>query len=199
MKTQIMISIKIMAMAMLLGTILALTGCKGKTNTAVPGNEITADSIKKAKVPEMDIHTATYMGNQNIVKQHIAAGSDLNIKNEYGSTPLMVAATFGKTEVALLLIEGGADVNMTNNENSSPLHTAAFFCRTEIVKALLEHGADKSLKNIYGSTALESVMGPFAEVKPVYDQISKDLGPFGLKLDYDYLEKTRPVIAKLLQ
>ena len=32
-----------------------------------------------------------------------------------------------------------------------------------------------------------------------HDQFSKDLGPLGLKLNYDQLEKTRPVIADMLQ
>jgi hypothetical protein len=36
-------------------------------------------------------------------------------------------------------------------------------------------------------------------VKPIYDQISRDLGALGLKLDYDRLEKTRPVVAKMLE
>jgi hypothetical protein len=90
-------------------------------------------------------------------------------------------------------------MNITSNDGSTPLHTAAFFCRTEIVKALLAKGADKSLKNNYGSTALTSVSYPFSEAKGIYDQISKDLGPLGFKLDYKYLEMTRPKIAKLLQ
>ena len=121
------------------------------------------------------------------------------MKDEYGSTPLNIAATFGKTDIALALIKGGADLNTTNSEGSTPLHVAAFFCRTEIVKALLEKGADKSLTNNYGSTAFMSVSGPFTEVEPFYLQMSKNLGQFGLKLDFDHLEKTRPVIAEMLQ
>jgi hypothetical protein len=90
-------------------------------------------------------------------------------------------------------------VNLQNNEGSTALHTAAFLCHTEIVRILLDHGADKSLKNVYGSTPLQSVAGPFSEVKPIYDEFSKNLGPLGLKLDDDYLRETRPVIAEMLQ
>jgi len=64
---------------------------------------------------------------------------------------------------------------------------------------LLENGADKDLKNIYGSTPLASVSGPFSEVKGIYDEFSRQLGPLGLKLDYDQIEKTRPVIADMLR
>ncbi len=149
-------------------------------------------------LPEINIFEAAFNGDINAIEQHILAGSDLNAKDAYGSTPLIIAAIFGKTEVAIALIEAGSDLSIRNNEGSTPLHIAAFYCRTEIVKALLENGADKNLKNAYGSTALESVSSPFEEVKGVYDQLGKALGPFGLELDYDRIEKTRPVIAEML-
>jgi len=155
---------------------------------------------KEVKAPSMDIHTATVLGDLSMIQQHIDAGSDLNEREPaVGSTPLISASVFGRTEVARALIEAGADVNMQNNEGSTALHTAAFLCRTEIVEMLLAHGADKNLLNIYGSTPLASVAGPFEEVKPIYDEFSKNLGPLGLKLDYEKLEKTRPVIAEMLQ
>ena len=116
-----------------------------------------------------------------------------------GSTALITAAVFGKTEVAKALIEAGADVNSRNNDGSTSLYCAAFFCRTEIVEALLDKGADKSIRNNFGSTALESVAGPFSDVKGIYDLFSKDLGPLGLKLDYEQIEETRPVIAEMLR
>ena len=123
----------------------------------------------------------------------------MNTKDEFGSTPLNVAATFGKTDIALALINGGADLHTKNAEGSTPLHVAAFFCRTKIVQALIDNGADKSMTNNYGSTPLMTVSGPFNEVEPFYQQMSKNLGPFGLKLDFDYLEKTRPIIAEMLK
>ncbi len=171
--------------------------CTSNTNSKNEGQ--TKVEQTSVKPPKMDIISAAFMGDLKAVRQHIQAGSDLNVKDEYGSSPLAIATTFGKTEVALALIEGGADINATSSDGSSPLHTASFFCRTEIVKALIEKGADKSIRNNYGSTALESASVPFEHMKTIYDQISKDLGPLGLKLDYEYLEKTRPVIAEMLK
>jgi hypothetical protein len=63
----------------------------------------------------------------------------------------------------------------------------------------LENGADKNIRNNFGSTAFESVAGPFNEVKGIYDLFSKDLGPLGLKLDYKRIEETRPLIAEMLR
>ena len=199
MKTQKIISIKAVTTAMLVATVLTFAACGGKQENSARGKRQSSVSEIKVKPPGMDIHAAALMGNLKAIQQHIKAGSDLNKKDEYGSTPLIIAATFDKTEVARALIEAGADMNCKSNDGSTPLHTAAFFCRIEIVEALLNKGADKNLRNNYGSTALESISGPFDNVKGIYDQISKDLGPLGFKLDYEHVKETRPRIAEMLR
>jgi len=151
------------------------------------------------EAPKTTIQEAAYFGNNDAIKAHIAAKTDLNQKDAYGSAPLHIAATFGKTETALLLINGGADVNEINGEGSTPLHVAAFFGRVEIVKALLAKNADISIRNSYQATALESVSSTFEQAKPIYDQMGKMLGPFGLKLDYAELKTNRPIIAELIK
>ena len=191
MKTRMIITVKKLTIPLMAGIIITMVACSGEK-----GNS----SEEQIKPPNMDIFTAAILGDLDAINQHIKAGTDLNLREPtVGSTALITAAVFDKTEVAIALIEAGADLNIQNNEGATALHSAAFLCRTEIVKALLDHGADKTLKNNYGSTALESVMVPFEYVKPAYDQFSKDLGPLGLKLDYKQLESTRPVIAEMLQ
>ncbi len=149
--------------------------------------------------PHVLIHVAALQGNIDEIRKHIKAGSDLNEIDAYGSTPLIIAITFGKTEVARALIEAGADMTIANSEGSAPLHIAAFFCRTEIVEALLENGADTDSKNTAGRTALQTVEGPFDEVKAIYDAIRKGLEPLGLRLDYERIKETRPKIAEMLR
>ena len=178
-----------------------IIGCWGCRNQQVKSGDDKnqTDESKVVEVPEMNIFAAALMGDIKAINDHIKAGTDLNQKDEYGSTPLIIAATFGKKDVSIALINAGADLNLKSDEGSTPLHTAAFFCRTEVVNALLEKGADKSIKNAYGSTPYESVAAPFEVVKPIYEQISRDLGPLGLRLDYGRIEKTRPVIAEMLK
>ena len=199
MKTQKINSIKTVTTAMLVITLLINAGCGDKQGKSTKEKQKSSVSQTKPKPPGIDIHTATFMGDLEAIELHIKAGSDLNEKDPYGSSPLITAVVFGKTKVAKALIEAGVDLNSTNNDGSTALHSAAFLCRTELVKALLDNGADKNLKNIYGNTALESVAGPFSNVKGIYDQFSKDLGPLGLKLDYEQLEMTRPKIAEMLR
>lgn len=159
-----------------------------------------SDSAIRVKAPAIDIHTAVLRGDSVAVKQHLAAGTDINTRDVYGgSSPLISACLFGKSAIAQLLIDAGADINLRNNDGSTALHTAAFFGRPELVSLLLKKGADKKVRNKYGQTAYESVAGPFVEVKEVYDMLEQALGPMGLKFDYDQLEKTRPVIAGMLK
>lgn len=180
--------------------IVSMSACAGGEKKKVENQQAESEAKAEVKAPKTDIFTAAFLGDVETIKQHIAYGSDLDEKEPtMGSTALISASTFGKTEIVRALLEGGADPNIQNNEGSTALHSAAFLCYPEIVKLLLENGVDKSILNIYGSTALISVAGPFNEVKPIYDEFAKGLGPLGLKLDYEQLEKTRPIIAEMLR
>ncbi len=156
------------------------------------------NSTEGVNAPRQSLFEATFVGKLDLVKQHIAAGTDLNQKDDFGSSALAIATTFGKTEIALALIEGGADLTVTSGDGSTALHTAAFFGRTEIVKRLLAKGIEVDARNNFGSTALESVQAPFDLVKPIYDQVKRDLAPLGLKLDYDQIQEARGIIASLI-
>lgn len=200
MKNLQIISISTLTNFVLIATLFVISSCDGQEKKQnIQKVEIPNSQTSQVEPPSMDIHAATFMGDLKAIQQHIKAGTDLNQKDNYGSTPLVTAAVFGKPEIAIALIKGGANVNLKSDTGSTPLHSAAFFCRVKITKDLLSNGADKNLIDAYGSTPLASVSGPFNDVKGIYDQISKDLGPFGFKLDYQYLKVTRPLIAELLQ
>jgi len=194
MKTSRINHLEVIAQITFIATILVMGSCKTKDDSSavVAGTEV--------KAPAVDIHTAVITGNLEALQQHILAGSNINEKDPFGgSSPLISASVFDKPEAAKLLIDAGADINFQNNDGSTALHTAAFFCRPEIVKMLLDKGADKNIKNKFNATALESVAAPFDQAKGGYDMIGKMLEPMGLKLDYAYIEKTRPEIASMLK
>jgi ankyrin repeat protein len=181
--------------AFLTGLIM-MTSCQSQDTSKHQENASKASSAK----PQIDIHTAVVTENLDALNQHIAAGTNLNERDPFGgSSPLISAAVFGKPKMAKVLIDAGADINFQNNDGSTALHTSAFFCRPEIVKMLLEKNADKTIKNKFGATAYESVAGSFTDVKGSYDMMGTMLAPMGLKLDYTYIEKTRPEIAAMLK
>lgn len=159
---------------------------------------ITSPQIS-ASTPNMSLHEAAMTGDIENMKKLIATGADLNVKEPLGgSSPLLTAATFGHTDVVKALIQGGADLNLKNNDGSTALITAAFFCREDIVEALLQSGADKSIRNNSGATALDVVTAPFEAVENIYDYLGSALAPLGLKLDYERIKSTRPIVAKMI-
>ena len=86
------------------------------------------------------IHDAARDGNIEAVKQHIAAGTDVNAKIESGSAPLHLAASFGHKEVAELLIAKGADVNARDDIGYTPLDHTIGHDENEIADLLRKHG-----------------------------------------------------------
>ncbi len=183
--------------------VILITGVSinlNKGNAANNQNPAAASEINNIKSSKIDIHKAVLMNNIDLVKEYIENGADLNLKDAVGgSSPLITACVFGKTEIAILFIEAGADLNCQNNEGSTPLHSAAFFCHPEIVDSLLANGANKNLKNNSGSLPIDAVNIPFEAVKGVYDYFASSLGPLGLKLDYERIKSERPKIALMLQ
>lgn len=168
-----------------------------KNNTPSDNNAPAKSSVA---APEMDIQTAVISGNLEVVKQHIEAGTNINRKDQMsGSAPLVSAVSFGRTAIAKALIDAGADLNLKNNEGSTALHVAAFFCHIEIVQMLIDAKADKSIKNNFGATPMESVTVPFAEMKPIYEMIQRQIEPLGITMDLGEVQKKRPVVAMMLQ
>ena len=96
--------------------------------------------------PSMSIHDASAVGDIEAVKQHIAAGMDMDGKNENGMTPLFGAAFNGHKEVAELLIAAGADVNAKDEGGETPLLYAVTFGHKEIAELLIAEGADVNAK-----------------------------------------------------
>ena len=97
--------------------------------------------------PDISIYVAAWEGkegNIEAVKQHIAAGTDMNEKDDNGFYPLHAAAAAGHREVAELLIANGADVNAKIEGGPqgglTPLDQAIKYNRTETAALLRKHG-----------------------------------------------------------
>ncbi|SVB42862.1 uncharacterized protein METZ01_LOCUS195716 [marine metagenome] len=67
------------------------------------------------------MHNAAFRGSIEEIKQHLAAGVDVNVKGTGGLTPLHYAARYGRKEVVELLFAKGADVNVKDVDGETPL------------------------------------------------------------------------------
>ena len=92
------------------------------------------------KAPDIDIHQAATDGNIKAVKQHLAAGKDVNAKDFAGWTPLHRAAWKGHKVIAELLIAKGANVNAKMVDGRTTLDAAIYGKNPETAALLRKHG-----------------------------------------------------------
>ncbi|MCY4296802.1 MAG: ankyrin repeat domain-containing protein, partial [Gammaproteobacteria bacterium] len=87
-------------------------------------------------------NTRGFMQNAAVadIERCLAAGADINARNEDRETPLHHAAEVGNTETINALIEAGANLNARAWMGESPLHHAAESGNAETINALLAAG-----------------------------------------------------------
>jgi ankyrin repeat protein len=100
----------------------------------------------------VDIWEAAEYGNIETIKHHLANGTDVNVQDFDGWTPLHWAAMEGHKKTAELLIANGADVNLKDNLGWTALLITD---HKKIAELLIANGADVNLKNMDGNTPLQ--------------------------------------------
>ena len=80
-------------------------------------------------------------GKIEAFKQQLAAGANVNAKDEYGDTPLHNAALMGHKEIVEILINANADVNAKDANNQTPLDIAQ-------INARLGHQSNKETADL---------------------------------------------------
>jgi ankyrin repeat protein len=92
----------------------------------------------------------------------IDQGADVNARNKYGDTPLVIAARNGSNETVKALLAGGADVNIKSQNGWAPiLHASQRIHNNnnphlsiEIINALIDKGADVDARTNSGETSI---------------------------------------------
>ena len=109
-------------------------------------------------IPETSIHEAAKNGDISIVKQHLDAGVDINLKDKTGETPLHHAASSGHLEMTKLLISKGANVDARNSVKWTPLHWSirSPLSNKLIIETLIASGADINTSDSLGQSPLHT-------------------------------------------
>ena len=139
--------------------VVVLVGCGEPQQSSPPPEAKPVEPVAEAakpeptgvKAPDISIHEAAEDGNIEAVKQHLAAGADVNAKDGGGWTLLLQAVAGGHKEIVELLIDNGADVNGKDKLGWTPLFYAAFSGRTEVAELLIAEGVDVNAKDNLGA------------------------------------------------
>lgn len=97
---------------------------------------------------------ATEKGNEKAIGLFLEAGVDVNLKNQFSWTPLMVATFMGSEASANKLINAGANVSVRDKRGYAPLHWAVQRGFTRVLELLIQKGAWVDVRSAKGITPL---------------------------------------------
>jgi hypothetical protein len=89
---------------------------------------------------------AVTRGDVEAVRQLLRSGADVNARDRYGQTALMLAAHHGHRELAETLVRSGADLNATAKYNLSAIMLSIVTGHAAIARLLARAGADLRLR-----------------------------------------------------
>ncbi len=124
------------------------------------------------------LHWAVYNDDVALVERLLAAGADVNAKNDYGATPLSQAAVVGNARVIRALLTAGADVESPNADGQTALMVLARTSNVEAARLLLKRGAKANAREHWREQT--PLMWAAAEAQPA---MVKLLVKHGAELD----------------
>lgn len=97
---------------------------------------------------------AAEAGNHEACARFVKAGFNIDSRDARDWTPLIVAAFYGREQLALMLIENGADIFARDRGGYGAMHWAAYSGYVEVVKLLLARGLPANIVSNAGITPL---------------------------------------------
>jgi len=116
-----------------------------------PSDEETAQVYSNIPQEQMRAYIARLLDEDELTTFKFLVENkvlDVNIKDDSGWTPLMLAILHCNYNKVRTIIECGADVNTKDLfQQYSPLHIACHEGRLAVIKLLIKHGADVNVKD----------------------------------------------------
>ena len=93
-----------------------------------------------------ELERAAISGDVPALEAQLAAGADVDAKDRFGQTALMLAAHRGRMDLVQALLRHGADLNVTAKYGLSALMLAIVGGHEAVARALAQAGADRTLR-----------------------------------------------------
>lgn len=127
----------------------------GPVFSSLVGNE---DGGEEASTMD-PLHAYARDGDIESIAKLLDQGSNINVKDSDGRTPLIWAVDRGNLRAVEILVAKGAEIYAKDLEGQTALHYATVCELEEVAKYLFEHGADMNLPDNEGNTPLSQCPG----------------------------------------
>ncbi|MFI5910858.1 ankyrin repeat domain-containing protein [Dactylosporangium sp. NPDC051541] len=129
------------SLPLLLSFLFALGACSAPA--PAPEGTMTADLL-----------TAAAAGDTEGVRAALAAGADLEARDEHRRTALLLAAANDRVEAARVLVAAGADPDALDDRHDTPWLVTGVTGSVAMLEALLPAGPDLTVVNRYGGVSV---------------------------------------------
>jgi hypothetical protein len=117
----------------------------------------TADLLPhRQRAVDEQLWAAAQCGDVRALEGALAAGADIDARDEMGNPALLIAACADRPDAARVLASRGAEVNVFNSGYGTPLRAAVRHRDTRLLEALLDAGANPNCVEENGLTALRA-------------------------------------------
>ena len=119
---------------------------------AIPAKAQEAEDV----FPPQAILIASYLGDEDLVREILLCKIDKNFRDNFGDTALHVAVFQKNIVVVKLLLDYGFDPNaITTRNGNTPLHNAVAANNIAAARLLIQYGANKNIKAKDGLTPID--------------------------------------------
>ncbi|MEO1219820.1 MAG: ankyrin repeat domain-containing protein [Pseudomonadota bacterium] len=116
-----------------------------------PGTQIA--NTRDITTGENGLHVVTQRRDTLWIRFLLQKGTNPNIRDRNGVTPLQIAVRLNHIEGVEALLNGGADVDTADSQGETPLMTAVHQRNVPLVRQLLADGADPDVTDNTGRSA----------------------------------------------
>ena len=124
----------------------------------------------KAELPLDALHRAAKAGNLKGLEAALAAGMDVNGRDDRGWTALMYVVDKGYVLLVEPLLQAKADPDVRAPDGATALFMAAAYGHSEIIPKLMKAGADPTIKGPKGKTATELAQARYGDLTPALQE-----------------------------
>lgn len=123
---------------------------------AAGGHKPIVDLLRQIGVKvDHPFHVAAGLGDLKGVKEFLGKGKDVNARDGFGATPLLIATVAGQEEMVDFLLQQKADPSLDAKDGYSLMHGAAFSGKKTLIRKALSLGMEINAR--YGPDGITPV------------------------------------------